>query len=233
MTRKTISALKKNIRKDDGKKFHFTLKGVRFCGCLFLLFLWPACKQAVKLKESELRSSYKKLHHYQALLKSGDIIFRNGTDEVSQATRRFNRKDTTFSHCGIIEIEQGGPVVYHAIGGSYNPGGRLKKEPLDSFSYPGSFDKIAVFRYNLSKDELDAFLNIIRKHHENKLPFDLFFNFDTDQKMYCTEFVFKSLNQSMNHKLDAIVRNQEPPVFIATDDLFLNDHARKVFFLEY
>ncbi|WP_169540137.1 YiiX/YebB-like N1pC/P60 family cysteine hydrolase [Niabella aurantiaca] len=171
---------------------------------------------------------FRQLDSLKPLLKSGDLVFRNGTDAVSLATRRFNRRDTSFSHCGIIAIEGDTVWVYHAIGGSYNPPQSLKKEPLDSFAVPGENDKIAVYRYPLTGREQERLTVIVQEHYKSRLPFDLFFNFDTDSRMYCSEFVFKSMNRSMHGRLSPIIRQQPEPVYISIDDLFLNPYATPV-----
>ncbi|WP_176954455.1 YiiX/YebB-like N1pC/P60 family cysteine hydrolase [Niabella drilacis] len=174
----------------------------------------------------------RELDSLKPLLRSGDLVLRNGTDATSQATRRFNRKDTSFSHCGIIAVEEGRVWVYHAIGGSYNPSQQLKKELLDSFSDPADNDRIAVYRYPLSKEEQQRLINIVRQYYKNRLPFDLFFNFETDDRMYCSEFVFKSINKSMDGRLLPIAQ-QQPPVYISIDDLFLNPYATLIKKIEY
>ncbi|WP_300598705.1 YiiX/YebB-like N1pC/P60 family cysteine hydrolase [Niabella sp.] len=173
------------------------------------------------------------LNQLKPLLHPGDLVLRNGTDATSQATRKFNRRDTSFSHCGIIDVEKDTVWVYHAIGGSYNPSQALKKEPLDSFSKPGETDRIAIYRYRLTREEQQRLMAIVQEHYKNKLPFDLFFNFDTNDRMYCSEFVFKSVNKSMNGRLSPVIRKQTPPVYIAIDDLFLNEWTSLVQKINY
>ncbi|MGJ7030404.1 YiiX/YebB-like N1pC/P60 family cysteine hydrolase [Niabella hirudinis] len=173
------------------------------------------------------------LDSLKPLLRSGDIILRNGTDATSQATRRFNRKDTSFSHCGIIAVEADTIWVYHAIGGSYNPSQFLKKELLDRFSDPAENDRIAVYRYRLTSKEQARLMTIVQESYKNKLPFDLFFNFETDDRMYCSEFVFKSMDKSMNGRLSPTIGQHPGPVYVSIDDLFLTPYTTLVKKIEY
>ena len=57
-----------------------------------------------------------------------------GIDDVSRAARSMNRKDTSYSHCGIVFIENDSVFVYHALGGSYNPSQKLLREPIRNSS---------------------------------------------------------------------------------------------------
>ena len=127
---------------------------------LFLLFYVTACRQNASEKNKtippiDLAGNFLLIDSIKPLLKNGDLIFRNGTDEVSYAARSMNRKDTSFSHCGFIYNENDSFFVYHAIGGIYNPGQKLKREPLDSFCNPTENDALGIYRYTLTKNEQD------------------------------------------------------------------------------
>jgi len=225
------NGFRKSIQSNKGRIVHFTFKGWPW-GRLFLLLLITGC-QASQAGKPMAGNVFRKLDSLKPLLRSGDLILRNGTDATSRATRKFNRKDTSFSHCGIIAVEDGSAWVYHAIGGSYNPSQSLKKEPLDSFSKPGENDRIAVYRYRLTTQEQQRLTAIVQEHYKNRLPFDLFFNFETNDRMYCSEFVFKSLDKTMGGRLLPIARQQPEPVYISIDDLFLNPYTDLVKKIEY
>lgn len=152
---------------------------------------------------------------------------RNGLDEVSRTTRNFNRKDKTYSHCGILQIEKDTVFVYHALGGVYNRSQALLREPIDSFCAPAKTDKFAVYRYRLSAAQGLQLSELVASYYKNKLPFDLFFNFYTDDRMYCSEFVFKCLNKVLDNKLLQYLNDQEP-LYVSVDDLYLNDMAKPV-----
>ncbi len=229
---KSRSSALPSIQSNRGSIFHFTFKGWPW-GRLFLLLLLTACRANRSPVPPSGPAVQQALNQLKPLLHPGDLVLRNGTDATSQATRKFNRRDTSFSHCGIIDVEKDTVWVYHAIGGSYNPSQALKKEPLDSFSKPGETDRIAIYRYRLTREEQQRLMAIVQEHYKNKLPFDLFFNFDTNDRMYCSEFVFKSVNKSMNGRLSPVIRKQTPPVYIAIDDLFLNEWTSLVQKINY
>lgn len=156
------------------------------------------------------------------------MIFRNGMDEVSRAARSFNRKDTSFSHCGLLMIENDSIFVYHALGGAYNPSQQLMRQPIDSFCNPAENNAIAIYRFPLSTAQNQKLQQTVRTYYRAGLRFDLFFNFQTDDKMYCSEFVFKSLNRALDHSLNGYVRMDTIPFGITTDDLFLHPKSQLI-----
>lgn len=200
---------------------------------LFLLFLTVACRlktdvQSMGMSDSVLAVNYQLIDSVKPLLKSGDVIFRNGNDEVSRAARSMNRKDTSFSHCGFVYRENDSFFVYHAIGGIYNPSQKLKRELLDSFCNPKENDGIGVYRYRLTTKEESKLDTIVKNYFNTGLKFDMYFNFLSDDVMYCSEFVFKSLNQSTNGSLSKYVRLDTIPFGVTTDDIFLNENSHLI-----
>jgi hypothetical protein len=200
---------------------------------LFLLFLALACNENVAEKKNTVTDSliamnYRQIDSVKTFINSGDIIFRNGTDEVSRAARSMNRSDTSFSHCGFVYKENDSFFVYHALGGIYNPGQKLKRELLDSFCNPAENDAVGIYRYALKEEEEKKLNTVVRSYFKAGLKFDLFFNFQSDDVMYCSEFVFKSLNQSKNGALTKYVRLDTIPYGVTTDDIFLNENCRLI-----
>jgi hypothetical protein len=199
-------------------------------GCL--LFFCSSCYRNPdankEITTETTRKFYKKVDSVKTLARHGDLIFRNGTDEVSRAARSMNRIDTSFSHCGFVQVENDSILIYHAIGGHYNPNQRLRRDPIDSFLIPGETDKVAIYRYKLNGQQLDSLTVLIRKHYLEGLKFDLYFNFESDERMYCSEFVFKCLNRSLSDSLAFIINAREWPYGISPDDLFLNQKSHLV-----
>lgn len=199
------------------------------CSCLFIFF-GISCSEnngaAYFVKEFE------KINQTKPLVKTGDLIVRNGNDEVSLATRKFNRKDTSYSHCGIIQIENDSVFVYHALGGSYNPSQTLMRQVIDSFCNPIDVDKFAVYRYDITPLQNKLLTQTVIHHFTNRLPFDLFFNYESNDKMYCSEFVFKSLNAATGNYF--LLRHPKTsPEYITVDDLYLNPKATLVKKIEF
>ena len=162
------------------------------------------------------------------LIQNGDVIFRNGNDEVSQAARSMNRKDTSFSHCGLLFIENDSVFVYHALGGIYNPSQQLRRDPIDSFCTPTDNNAFGIYRYNLKKEQQEKLRSVVKNYYRAGLRFDMFFNYQSDDVMYCSEFVFKSLNESVEGAYTKYVRLDTIPFGVTTDDIFLNENCRLI-----
>jgi Permuted papain-like amidase enzyme, YaeF/YiiX, C92 family len=205
-------------------------------GCLLLLL--PACS-GTKSKDKKatdvllLSYNYNLIDSTKKLIHNGDVIFRNGTDEVSRAARTMNRTDTSYSHCGLVFIENDTVFVYHALGGSYNPSQKLRREPIDSFCTPAENDRFGLYRYNMNSIMAGELRTIVSDYYKAGLRFDLYFNFFSDDKMYCSEFVFKSLNKAYNDSLSKYIHTDAVPFGIAIDDIFLNEHSRQIKRVEF
>lgn len=176
----------------------------------------------------QLAEAFQKIDSIKSLIKNGDVIFRNGLDEVSKAARSMNRRDTSFSHCGLVFIEHDSAFVYHALGGSYNPGQKLKRELLDSFCSPSENNAFGLYRYTLKKKETEKLKAVVDGYYKAGLKFDIFFNYISDDMMYCSEFVFKSLNKSVNGAYSKYLRLDTLPYGVTTDDIFLNENCRLI-----
>lgn len=193
----------------------------------FLLFIFLSCgsrqkKQAPAADPAKIAANYQSIHQLRPLLQSGDMIFRNGNDEVSRAARSFNRKDTSYSHCGLLFIENDSVFVYHALGGVYNPSQKLLRQPLDSFCNPAENNAVGIYRYPLTGMQLGKLQQTVQGYYRAGVKFDLYFNYQSDDRMYCAEFVFKSLNKAVDSILTSYVRTDTIPFGITTDDLFLH-----------
>lgn len=204
---------------------------------LFLFFL-AACKQAGQ-KQSIFHSAdllaadFRMIDSVKPLIQNGDVIFRNGIDLVSQAARSMNRQDTSFSHCGLVFVENDSVFVYHALGGVYNPSQRLRRDPIDSFCTPVENNAFGIYRYSLQKEQEIKLATIVKNYYRAGLKFDLYFNYQSDDVMYCSEFVFKSLNQSVDGAFTKYIRLDTIPYGVTTDDIFLNENCslvKKLFF---
>jgi len=201
----------------------------------YLLFFAFACKNnnSPIIRAVPANKYVHRLDSTRPLIKSGDIILRNGTDEVSRTARSFNRIDTSFSHCGIVLLENDTLFVYHALGGSYNPSQKLRRDPIDDFCLPPDADRFAIYRYELQPQQYDSLCSIVRSYYAAGLRFDLYFNFLTDDRMYCSEFVFKCLNRSLSGALGETIKARAWPFGISPDDLYLNDRCKLIKRIDY
>ena len=213
------------------------------CGCL--IFFNTACKHTkqerafeenAKDKFAQLISDEKlksKLDSVKKTVKSGDIITRTGNDFTSQSLKTLNRKDKTFSHCGIANIENDSVFIYHAIGGEWNPDQKIKRENFEDFTNPTENNLMGIYRFNILKTEKENLIKTLKQFYGENILFDMDFDLKTDDKMYCVEFVYKCFIKSSSNKIffnHSFINNFE---FVGVDDIIQHAACKKIALVNY
>ncbi len=123
----------------------------------------------------------------KAVMKTGDMIFSSGDSFKSSIVKLFtpgSKRETSFSHCGLIVRQQGQPYVVHMSIDS----DKIVKESLDEFVTNNSviaFDLLAMSEMVDSSrfvGEIDRLLAL-------KVPFDHAYDASDSQRLYCTEMI--------------------------------------------
>jgi len=166
-------------------------------------------------------------------LESGDIVLRSGIGPDSYILSKLNQKDKTYSHCGIVMIEGGYPFVYHSIGGEDNPDERLRRDSAELFFTPRYCRGMAVVRYDIDSVHIAALRDVVHNYYSQRPRFDMKFDFATDSTLYCSEFVCKALNKTMNDTGYIKTSYALGRRFVGIDDLFINGHCRIVWKVAY
>ena len=196
-------------------------------GCLFLLACL-SCNRAKTITPKLATNPSVKLENNIALsklitlVKTGDIITRTGNDFTSQSLKTLNRKDKTFSHCGIASIENDSLFVYHAIGGEYNPNQCITKDYILNYAMPNYNNAIGVYRFALNTTQLNALLKQAKYYFNKKIVFDMDFNLASNNKMYCTEYVFKCFYYGVPSLPYFNISQIGTKKFIGVDDILLH-----------
>ncbi len=190
---------------------------------------FPAGKPGETLQKKEaLLYDYGKIRSARQSVKDGDLILRTGNDFTSLSLRLFSRKDKTYSHAGIASVEDGKVYVYHAIGGEDNPNEKLRKDRFEVFCNPRTNLGFGIYRYDFSELIHQRLDSIIKKYYQEEIPFDMQFNLKTDDRMYCAEFVYKSVIRASRDTGYLPVSYLHQFAYVATDNLFLNSHAKEI-----
>lgn len=166
-------------------------------------------------------------------VRSGDLVTRMGRDITSMLLSGFNKHDSSFSHCGIVNIENDTPFVYHCIGGEFNPDQKMKREPIFMFAAPENSKRIGLYQPLLSKDEIQSLVTIVKGWFAAGLPFDMDFNLATDNRMYCAEMVSKALAGATGNRCRIETRKIDSTVFIPVENTFLNPWMKEKLQLAY
>ena len=184
--------------------------------------------QLNELKAARQKRSLECIDSARLVLKDGDIITRTGNDFTSQSLRQLCQTDATYSHCGIVSITDNNIYVYHALGGEINPDQKLKKETLSNFCDALDNLGFGVFRFPLTTNQKKELHRLISCHYAAGLPFDMKFDLDSDTAMYCSEFVYKMLEQASLHTFRFRKDTLNGLAFVAPDRIFLHPYCREV-----
>ncbi|HRP90995.1 MAG TPA: YiiX/YebB-like N1pC/P60 family cysteine hydrolase [Edaphocola sp.] len=131
-------------------------------------------------------------------IQNGDLALRLGNDITSNMLAALNTKDKRFSHVGICVEEEHRKYIYHIIGGEGNNDDYILKTPLDSFFNAENNLSFGYASTSLSTKEKEVLFQIIKKWQQEKITFDMDFDLQTDNKMYCSEMVAKALDYAVN-----------------------------------
>jgi hypothetical protein len=179
----------------------------------------------------------------KAKLKDGDLIMRSDDGIESESLRSFSTKDKSFSHCGIVFIENDTPVVYHNMAGDENPTENLLRQTFDYFVDSKHKTGFGVFQYSLTPEETEKLHNLSKEYLAKGLKFDKTFDLKTDDKMYCAEMIYKFLRQATNGRMNlptTTIKNfrvRDPKykglvlkefVYVALDNLYLNPFCKEL-----
>lgn len=186
----------------------------------------------------------------KSLLHHGDLITRSDDDFESLSLQNFSKKDRTYSHSGMVFNEDNNWFIYHCIAGPENTGGHIKREPFDSFINPVKKTGFGIYRYQLSSMEMIKLHKVYKNYFGEQLPFDKSFSLQSDDSMYCSEIIFKSLKKVTNNRVilpTSFITNFKPKAtgmrfknaffkrldYIGIDDLYINSFCTKIFSVQF
>ena len=167
------------------------------------------------------------------LLQQGDIVVRTGNDITSAMFCKMNRNDKTFSHCGIVIMEHGYPFIYHSIGGEDNPDETLRRDSASFWFSPRHNLGFGILRYSYTTAQLDSLKSIVMRYHTAKKKFDMDFNLRDDNRLYCAEFVYNSLNYAMADSSFIKTSNWMRKEYVAIDNFTHHPKAHLICQVRY
>ncbi|MBK9451435.1 MAG: hypothetical protein IPN95_18890 [Bacteroidetes bacterium] len=169
----------------------------------------------------------------ESTLQDGDLVLRHSKGFVSDAILTFQTQDPQYSHSGIVKKKEGKTYIYHATGGEENVSQKMKCDPIAIYCHPAATYKFGVFRWDLPEDQRAKFMKSLDHWYKTEMEFDLDFDMTTDDKMYCSEMIYKGLvDATGDTNYIALSRVIDKP-YVAIDNLYLNAHCKQLFKYEY
>jgi len=167
------------------------------------------------------------------MLHSGDLVMRTGADIISYMLSQMNQVNKTYSHSGLVIVEHGYPFVYHCIGGEDNPDEKLRRDSACFFLSPAGNMGFGIARFDADSTHLNKLIQVVRKIYKKGPKFDLDFNLQTNDKLYCAEFVYKAVDEAMEDSTYIIPTTKNGFTFVGVDNLYCNSHTHLVCQIEY
>lgn len=164
---------------------------------------------------------------------TGDLITRTGNDFTSESLRQLNQRDKTYSHCGIASIEEDTLFVYHALGGEFNPDQKIRRDPIEVFGEPFSNRGIGIFRFSMGAHEKRKVMFAIRNWYTRGIMFDIKFDLATNDRMYCSEFIYKAFQAGSAHMFPFNTSKIKDFYFVGVDDLFMHPACKEIKRIRY
>lgn len=194
--------------------------------CLFcLLFIACACKE----KQPEQKVVGVNIDSAIKGIQTGDLILRRGKDQVSDFFARLNIRNQKYSHCGVAQRTDSGLFVYHIIASINNLDGRILREPIHSFIHPKINAAWAIIRYDFDSTKQAQLVDKIQGYAQQKITFDQQFDLKTDDKMYCSEMLYKALVfASKDSLMIPITIASSGKKYIAIDNLFEHKNCKTI-----
>ena len=158
---------------------------------------------------------------------TGDLVLRTGNDFTSESLRSLNQRNKTYSHCGIASIENDTLFVYHALGGEWNPDQKIRRDPFEFFAEPYSNRGIGIYRFQLPDTAIKTLMVTVKNLYHMGIMFDMQFDLQSNDRMYCAEFVYKSYLMGTNGKLQFSTSHLGNFEFIGVDDIFLQPMCKE------
>lgn len=152
---------------------------------------------------------------------SAYLIVRLGDGYFSNIFRKVSSEEKRYSHSGIIYRGDESYKVYHIEANEFTGKGIVKDEPLESFiSHSREWALFAINAPNPIKLEI---VRQARIFYESEIPFDLDFDLSSNDKLYCSELVAKSINNAFGEELITPGLHIAGHPFYGLDDIYMHD----------
>ena len=169
----------------------------------------------------------------ESTLQDGDLVLRHAKGFVSDAILSFSTNDPQYSHSGIVRKVNGKTYVYHASGGEENVSNSMKRDPIALYCHPAAIFKFGIFRFDLTDDQRAKFMQAMDNYYKRGVEFDFDFDLYTEDKMYCSEMIYKALLLATNDENYIPLSRVIDKPYVAIDNLYLNDHCNLIFDYNY
>lgn len=126
--------------------------------------------------------------------RSGDVVLRQGTGFWSVVFANLNRQDRRFSHVGIVVREERRWRVIHAEADNLGRHGAVRIDDWNDFV--AGVARVAMLRLEDTAAAARA-ADTAWHMYRDTLPFDLRFDLEDAEAVYCTELAWRALSHAL------------------------------------
>lgn len=158
------------------------------------------------------------------------LIFRLGKGYFSNVFRRLSSKEMIYSHVGIVhrcDSTSDCFKVYHIEASEFTGKGKPKKESLETFIQNSKY--WGIYGINTTDSLKVEIIKQADLYCKKNIEFDLDFDLESDDKLYCSEFVAKSINNAFGYSVIKANLNISGKLFFGLDDIYSNQLIRFVY----
>jgi hypothetical protein len=132
----------------------------------------------------------------------GDLVVRLGDDFISDRIRYLSVRDHSYSHAGIIVTHDNKKMVCNIYPDDFVIGAdTVRYDIIDSFLNRKTNLTCALYRYDLNDSEKINFQEELDSYHKREIHFDKKYDLNTDDKIYCSEMIYKALKKVTNNRI--------------------------------
>lgn len=169
------------------------------------------------------------------IIKQGDLIFRKGRSIESDVVLLMDN-DSPYSHVGIAFLLNDSVFIVHAVPGDDDADTDFVRfDFIEKFLDYENNSAGSVYRFcdtnYLNLPEKAA--NIAKSFYDNKIMFDPEFSLRTEDKLYCTELVWKAYKNAgvdlIDNKLDTAFIPLGDGPFLYPSSLIKSKYLNKIY----
>jgi hypothetical protein len=199
-------------------------------------FLMSSCTQVHRQADAAADWQNQRMAQYRqsiypraaALIATGDVVTRLGSDMTSELFRQMNHTEKAFSHCGVASVENDTVFVYHIMGGELHPDQTLIREPLFQFAHASENKAVGIFRPALGTSQVGLLIGRLKQLYAQRMMFDMRFDFADDSRQYCAELIAKALCYAAGDSSWLKLSQAGKLSYVAVDQLYKNSLVQEV-----
>jgi len=211
------------------KKFPDLFLMILILASSFMISFSTKEKNIIENKNKSENVKFNNKNIPDSLFHSGDLIFRDGRGFISSAFRKLSLTDPHYSHAGIIHRENGKIFVYHLIGGEGQQN-KMRKDLLENFCSSLQANSFAIYRSDQNGEQIDS---LAKYFFSKEIEFDSGFSLMTNDKMYCTELLYKILVKVSGQDNFLSLTTLSGIKYVSCDNIYLSPHMKKIYAIDY